>query len=145
MYFAKRSEHTIPLFINARFLPLNVLHYKTLSELTHDVSTASAPITIRNLLTKTSSVHSCNTRSSTFDNFYIKPSRLKGIDANLWNEIPSSLTKLPKKSFKLRIKNKLLRVLEDEHSFIEVHKIIALVKRSPNADLSQVSWDGSPW
>ena len=42
MYFAKKNEHTIPLFINAKILPLNVLYYKTVSELMHNVSTASA-------------------------------------------------------------------------------------------------------
>ena len=42
-------------------------------------------------------------------------------------EIPSSLRELPKKLFKLRIKNKLLSVLEDEDSFIEVGRIISKV------------------
>ena len=132
MYFAKKNEHTIPLFINAKLLPLNFLYYKTLSELMHDLSTSSAPINIPNLFTKTSSVHSYNTHSSTSDNFYIKASRLEvqkngfsRIGAKLSNEIASSLRKLPKKSFKLRIKNKLLSVLEDEDSFIEVRRIIS--------------------
>ena len=132
MYFAKKNEHTIPLFINAKLLPLNFLYYKTLSELMHDVSTASAPVNIRNLFTKVSSVHSYNTRSSTSDNFDIKASRLEiqkngfsRIGAKLWNEIPSSPRKLPKKSFKLRIKIKLLSVLEDEDSFTEVRRIIS--------------------
>ena len=49
MYFAKKNEHTISLFINAKLLPLNFLYYKTLSELMHDVSTASSPINICNL------------------------------------------------------------------------------------------------
>jgi len=35
---------------------------------------------------------------------------------------------LPKKSFKLRIKNKLLSVLEDEDSFMEVCRIISKLK-----------------
>ena len=132
MYFSKRNKHTIPLFINAKFLPLNFLYYKTLSELMHDVSTASAPINIRNLFKKTSSVHSYNTSSSTSDKFFIKPSRLETqkhaisrIGAKLWNEMPNSLRELPKKSFKIRIKNKLLSVLENEDSFTEVHKIIS--------------------
>ena len=101
----------------------------------HDVSTASAPINIRNLFTKTSSVHSYNTRSSTSENFYIKASRLEiqknafsRMGAKLWNEIPSSLRELPKKSFKLRIKNKLLSVLENEDSFIEISRIISKLK-----------------
>ena len=73
MYFAKKNEHTIPLFINAKILPLNVLYYKTVSELMHNVSTAS----ICNLFTKTFCVHSHNTCSSTSENFYIKASRLE--------------------------------------------------------------------
>ena len=77
MYFTKKNEHTIPFFFNAKILPLNCLYYKTLSELMHDVSTASAPINIRNLFTKTTSVHAYNTRSSTSENFYIKASRLE--------------------------------------------------------------------
>ena len=46
----------------------------------------------------------------------------------LWNEMPSSLRELPKISFKLRIKNKLLSVLEDENSFIETRRIISKLK-----------------
>ena len=132
MYFAKKNEHTIPLVINAKLLPLNFLYYKTLSELMNDVSAAFAPINKRNLFTKASSVHSYNIRSSTSENFYIKASKLEiqknafsRIGAKLWNEIPSSPRKLPKKSFKLRIKNKLVRVLEDENSLIEVPRIIS--------------------
>ena len=52
-YFAKKNEHAIPLFINAEFLALNVLYYKTLSELLHEVSTSSPPINMRNLFTFT--------------------------------------------------------------------------------------------
>ena len=40
--------------------------------------------------------------------------------------ILSSLRELPQNSFKLRIKNKALSVLEDEDSFTEVHKIIRI-------------------
>ena len=110
MFFAKKNEHTIPLFINAKFLPLNFVHFKTSSELMHDVKTASAPINIRNLFTKMSNVYSYNTRSSTSNNFYIKGSKLdilksasSKIGAKLCNEIPSSLRELTKKLFKLRI------------------------------------------
>ena len=102
MYLPMKNEHAIPLFTDAKFLPLNFLYYKTLSELMHDVSTASAPINVLNLSTKTSSVHSYNACSSTSDNFYIKAARLEiqkhafsRIGAKLWKEIPSSL--IPKK------------------------------------------------
>ena len=77
MYFAKKNTHTIPIFINAMLLPLIVLYYEPLSELMLDVSTASAPINLFNLFTKTSSVHSYKPRSSTSDSFYTKPSTLE--------------------------------------------------------------------
>lgn len=57
MFFAKKNEHGIPFFIVTKILPLIFLYYKTLSELMHGVSTASSPINICNLFTKTSSVH----------------------------------------------------------------------------------------
>ena len=75
------------------------------------------------LFTKTTSVHAYNTRSSTSENFYKKTPFQE-----LWNEIPSSLRELPKNSFKLRIKDKLLSVLEDEDSFIDICKIICKLK-----------------
>ena len=65
----------------------------------------------------------------------IKPSKIEIQNRNafsrfgteLWKKISGSLRELPKKSFKLIIKNKLL-VLEDEDSVIEVHKIISELK-----------------
>ena len=111
----------------------------------HDVNTASAPINICNLFTKTSRVHSYNTRSSTSDNFYIRASRpeiqknaFSRVGAKLWNEIPSSLRELPKKLFKLRIKNKLLSVLEDEDSFIEVGTIISKVNENVSSSQNSI-------
>ena len=119
------NTHTPPLhsLLMLRFC-LNFFYYKTISELMHNISTASAPINICNLFTKTSSVHSYDTRSSTSENFYIIASRLEiqknpflRMCAKLWNGIPSSLRELPKRSFKLKINNKLLSVLEDENPF----------------------------
>ena len=55
----EKNEDTIPLFMNAKFLAFKhfILQNKLLSyaELMHEVSTASAPINIHNLLTETSS------------------------------------------------------------------------------------------
>ena len=59
---------------------------------------------------------------------YEKKCLFKTIAAKLWNEIPSSLRELPKKLFKLRIKNKLLSCPEDKDSFTKVHKIISKLK-----------------
>ena len=48
--------------------------------------------------------------------------------AKLYDEIPSYLRELPKKSFKLKIKNKLSSVLADEDFFIEIGRIIPKLK-----------------
>ena len=45
MYFAKVSELTITLQFNTvKLLPQNILFYKNLSELMHDINPASVPI-----------------------------------------------------------------------------------------------------
>ena len=51
-------------------------------------------------------------------------------DQALWEE-------LTKKSFKLRIKNKLLSVLEDEDSFIEVGRIISKLNENVSSSSKQ--------
>ena len=61
----------------AYLLPLNFLYTEILSRLMHDVRNASAPPKICNLFTKTSTIHSYNSRSSASNNFYIKRSRLE--------------------------------------------------------------------
>ena len=43
-------------------------------------------------------------------------------------EKDTKLSERTKKLFKLRIKNKLLSVLEDDDSFIEVYKIVSKLK-----------------
>jgi len=93
-----------------------------------DVSTASAPINISNIFTKTSR----DSRSSTSDNFYIKASRLES-EKTPFQELVlnkgircQALRELSKKSFKLRINNKLLSILEDENPFFEVGTFFSL-------------------
>ena len=49
MYFANRNDHAIPLFINANVMPVNVLYYKSISNLMYDVSKNPAPLNILNL------------------------------------------------------------------------------------------------
>ena len=67
--FAKKTDHSIPLFTRTKLLPVHSLYYKNLCELMHDVNTASAPVKIRSLFMKTSDVHSYSTRSSTSNDF----------------------------------------------------------------------------
>ena len=85
MYFAKKNEHTVPLFINANPLTLNFLYYKRLSELMHDVRNASAPPKLCNLFTNTSSIHSYNTRSAASNKFLRKTIKAGNTEKSFFN------------------------------------------------------------
>ena len=76
IYFTDRREHAIPLFAKAKILPVTFLYYEAVSNLMLDVHNQSAPINIVKLFTKTSHIHTYNTRSSKSQLFSTKYSRL---------------------------------------------------------------------
>ena len=111
MYFAKKNEHTVPLFIKASLLPINFLYHKISSELMHDVRNASASRNICNLFMNTSCIH--------LNNFNIKQWRLEvqknafsRVGAKLRSYITCSLRELPKSSVKKGII--LLSIFDDK-------------------------------
>ena len=57
-------------------LPIKFLYYESIANLMFDVRNTTAPSNIQDLFQDISNVHSYNTRSSTSNNFYTKPSRL---------------------------------------------------------------------
>ena len=107
IYPSDKSDHAIPLFVNAHILPINFMHYKLLAETMHDVSNGQVMANLKDLFVPTTKIHSYNTRASVSRNFYIQKSNteiqrksLSRIGAKLWNEIPTKLRALPKASFK---------------------------------------------
>ena len=76
IYFTDRREHAIPSFAKAKTLPVTLLYYEAVSNLMFDVRNQSAPISILKLFTKTSHIHTYNTRSSKSQLFSTKYSRL---------------------------------------------------------------------
>ena len=100
IYSANRQDHAIPLFVNAKVVPLNFLYYEAVLSLMHDVDERNAPINILNLFSRTSNSHHYSTRSSNSQNFYLKRSRLDiqknafSLDgAKIWSEMSNSLKK----------------------------------------------------
>ena len=99
IFFANRNVHAIPLFIDANILPISFLYFKSVSYLMHDIHTNSAPSKIVNLFSQIlSSIHACNTRSSSKNNMYIKTFNLEKLrqavpifGAKLWNQIPGRM------------------------------------------------------
>ena len=136
MAHSNSSSSMFPLFVNATILPLNFLYYESVCNLMYDVNNNIAPTNILNLFSRTSSIHSYNTRSSTSEKFYIKKSRLdvqkdalSWVGAKIWNEIPNYLKKLSKKAFKKELKEKLLDILKNEDSYIGTPTIISKFKK----------------
>ena len=132
IHFANSRDHAIPLFLNTMILPLNFLYYKLLSETMHDVSNNLLPPNIQDLFLPTAHVHFYNTRSR---NFYIQKSNLEiqkksfsRTGAKLWNEIPTKLRNLPKRTFSKRIRNLLLALLESEDSYVDLETMISKLK-----------------
>ena len=135
IFFADYSEHAIPLFLDAQVLPIKFLYYESIANLMFDVRNTSAPSNIQDLFQDISNVHSYNTRSSTSNNFYTKPSRLSvlansfsRIGVKVWNEIPQALRDLSKNAFKRKLKQILFNILGSQDSYIDLSQIIKNVK-----------------
>ena len=79
MYFCKPRAHAVPLFVSSKILPLNMLYVETDSSIIFDVSCLTVPTNISNLFIKANEKHNHETRFSSSDNFYINPSRLRGL------------------------------------------------------------------
>ena len=101
----------------------------------YDVNKNTAPDNILKLFSRISSVHTYNTRSSTFAHFYTKESRLNvkrnafsRVGVKIWNGIPQILKERPKTAFKRPLKAMLLVILQTEDSYIDVDTIIVKMK-----------------
>ena len=64
IYFANKREHELPLFIRANILPVDMLYYKAIANLMHDIHCKTAPMNLIELFTNIDSIHSYNTRSA---------------------------------------------------------------------------------
>ena len=103
-----------------------------------DVRNDSAPSNITKIFTRTSNIHTYNTRSSTSQFFSVKCSRLKmqkkkafsRVGIKVWNEMLNEYKNLSKKSFKKETKRALLNVLETDDSYMEPDEIMLKFKHS---------------
>ena len=71
IYFSDSRTHEIPLFVSSGILPLNMLYFKHMAMLTHDIFNHCAPPKISEMFTS-----SHYTRFSASGNFHVKRSRL---------------------------------------------------------------------
>ena len=94
------------------------------------------PSQLKDLFIPTLKIHSCNTRSSVSNNFYIKKSKLEIerksfsiIGSKLWKEIPTKPRTLPKLIFKRKIRFILFNILESKVSYEDLESIISKVRK----------------
>ena len=104
-----------PLFLQLQMLNIEQIYKLRIGILMH--KTQSGTINIPCRLTKTSEVHSYNTRSTAYNNFYIPEARINLTKESLiysgpkiWNNIPPEIRSLPFLPFKKKFKSHLLQM-----------------------------------
>ena len=130
MYFSDSRTHANPLFVSSGLLPLNMLYFKHIATLMHDIFSHCAPPKISELFTRSDQIHSHYTRFSESGNFHVQLSRLNQqllsfsrIGTRIWNKIPSQLRKLRKTLFKRKLHELLLKVLETEEVYVDINAV----------------------
>ena len=139
IYFAPYRSHAIHLFLSSNCLPFNMLYFSSVSSLMHDVANNVTPSNITNLFEYSSKFHNYNTRFSSKGNFHIKYSRSLQLNKSfsrsggkIWNCIPDYLKSLPKKSFKMKIRDLLLNILSEEDDYPTISDLLTkLAKLQP--------------
>ena len=127
MFFCDYKTHAIPLFISSSLLPLDLLYFKSVAILMHDVSNNISPPQINNLFHYQHNIHSYITRSSTKGNFFLKYSRINKQNMSfsrngvrIWNSLSSEFHQMPKTKFKPNIHNMLLQKLSEANEYIDI-------------------------
>ena len=128
--------HAVPLFKLSNVLPLNLLYFKTIWLIMHDVCNNVTPLIVSNLFTYSSKLHHHNTRFSAAGNFYLKHSRtdhMKNsflrIGAKIWNSISGSDRALPKYKFKDTLQSRLLDILIQEDTYAGVRTLVHIFSK----------------
>ena len=62
IYFAPSDAHAIPLFIESKILPINMIYFDTVANVMHDIWKGLAPSPIRALFTMSNETHGYNIR-----------------------------------------------------------------------------------
>lgn len=126
MHFAQFKIHAIPLFYSSKLDTVNMIYLNSVNSLMHDISNNNSPPNIKNMFTRSATIHSYNTRFATEGKFSIKSSRINQqrnsfarFGAMLWNNTPSDLRRRPKRSFKKGFRNLLRNILEAEDNYVD--------------------------
>ena len=101
----------------AFLFPLNLLYYKSVAILMHDISNSLTSAITSNLFASQSNIHSYITRSSSRVDYYVKHSRLdkqtksfSRYGVKIWNSLPCEMRQMSKNSLKINVHDTLLRI-----------------------------------
>ena len=94
IYFAQSDAHAIPLFIQSKILPVNMIYFDTATNLMHNIWKGLAPLPKRVLFTRSNEIHGYNTKHAAKGNYIQKEVKLEifkrsfsRTGAMLWNQI----------------------------------------------------------
>ena len=76
MLFGDYNSHAVPYFVSSSFFPLDLLCFKSVAVLMHDISNSLTPTNISKLFASQSNIHSYNTRSPSRGDYYVEHSKL---------------------------------------------------------------------
>ena len=134
MFFGDYNSHAVPYFVSSSFLPLDLLYFKSVAILMHDISNSLTPTNISNLFASQSNIHSYNTRSSSRGDYYVKHSRLdkqtksfSRYGVKIWNSLPCEMRQMSKNNFKINVHDTLLRILSEENDYIDLPDLITKI------------------
>ena len=121
MYFSDFTSRSALLFACSGILPMEMLYFKLVASLLHDIESHCAPPNISELFTRSEQVHSYSTRFSVAGSLYIKQTgtnhqllSFSRVGAKIWNGIPP---------FKRKLTHMLLKNLETEEMDVDMRCI----------------------
>jgi len=123
IYFSNNSEHAIPLFLRSNILPIDMLYYKSVGVLKHDIDHDLAPQNLKNLFTRLnllcSRLSGCHTTLPRKEPFQNRRTNL----SQIWNKIPELFESKPKQLFKKHLQTKLLQFLVHEEVYVDAYNL----------------------
>ena len=132
MYFSDYKSHAIPFFISSRLLPVDMLYFKSVTLMMHDVSNNLTPPNTFNLFAHQADIHPYETRSSQRGDYFFKRSRIdiqkrsfSRIGVKIWNSLSCEVRQMSKSNFKNDVNDILFqRLLKYDH-YIDVSILLA--------------------
>ena len=136
IHFKPFRFHAEPLFKLSNVLPLNLLYFKTICLIMHDLFNNVTPPNISNIFTYSSKIHHHITRFSAAGNCHIKHSRrdhlnnsFSSIGSKIWNSIPVSDCALPKYKFNDILHNRLLDTPIQGNIYVAVYTLVGIFSK----------------